>query len=318
MCMMHNQAGAAGLPGNNAHAAGDTILQPEKPLTMGMGRKVYSVHNHVGQLPPWAFYESEEPISPADPGPETPEELDFFMSCRGIEKTLIIPNYGIPVQEQPFSHNSLVADLAEKRRRTVAGALWVSGLPRNRELTDAALQMLDQPGILAMKMSYLLGGTADPSKWDEPTLRQHEAIFRAAIERDLPIHFHTSPGGGSDITGFFEIIKRWGKDLKIHLVHMGGGVSGHIRLLSQWKDLIEGGYQVYIDTSWAIGFAVRKLLQELDRTGIGLDRVMFGCDEPWSDFESEFWKIQGAQVSDEIKERIFWGNAEEHYFSKLA
>ncbi|MBW7459474.1 amidohydrolase, partial [Paenibacillus sepulcri] len=246
------------------------------------------------------------------------EELDHFMKCRGIEKTLIIPNYGIPVQEQPFSHNELVVKLAGQEGGRVAGALWVSGLPRNRGLTDSALQMLDQPGIIAMKMSYLLGGTSDPDKWDEPTLRQHEAIFQAAIDRDIPIHFHTSPGESSDITGFFKIIKRWGKELKIHLVHMGGGVSGHIRLLSQWKDLIEGHYRVYLDTSWAIGFAVRKLLQELDRTGIGLDRVMFGCDEPWSDFESEFWKIQGARVSDEIKERIFWGNAEQQYFSKLA
>ncbi|RRJ67281.1 amidohydrolase [Paenibacillus oralis] len=296
---------------------GEKLAEPEKPLTMGIGRKVYSVHNHVGRLEPWAFYEARGPISPADPGPETAEELDLFMKCRGIEKTLIIPNYGIPIQEQPFGHNELVASLSQQGEGKVAGALWMSGLPRNRELTEGALRMLDRPNILAIKMSYLLGGTADPNQWDGQTLRQHETIFRAAIERDIPIHFHTSPGGGSDITGFFEIIKRWGKDLKIHLVHMGGGVSGHIRLLSQWRDLIEGGYNVYLDTSWAIGFAVRKLLQELDRTGIGVDRVMFGCDEPWSDFESEFWKIQGAKISDEIKERIFWGNAEAQYFSKL-
>ncbi|WP_256833812.1 amidohydrolase family protein [Parageobacillus thermoglucosidasius] len=113
------------------------------------------------------------------------------------------------------------------------------------------------------------------------------------------------------------MIKRYGKDLKIHLVHMGGGVSGHIRLISQWRDLIEGGYQVYIDSSWAIGFAVRKLLKEIDQTGIGVDRFLFGCDEPWSDYEGEFWKIQGAPISDEIKERVFWANAEEQYFSKL-
>jgi hypothetical protein len=318
MCLMHNRASAAGLSGADSPALGESSHQANSPLSMGIGRRVFSIHNHVGRLDPWPYYESEVPISPADPGPETPDELDFFMKCRGIEKTLVIPNYGIPVQEQPFSHNELVAGLSGQGEGKVAGALWMSGLPRNRELTEAALKMLDRPGILAMKMSYLLGGTSDPNKWDEPTLRQHEAIFKAAIERDIPIHFHTSPGGGSDITGFFEIIKRWGKDLKIHLVHMGGGASGHIRLLSQWQDLIEGGYRVYLDTSWAIGFAVRKLLQELDRTGIGLDRVMFGCDEPWSDFESEFWKIQGANVSDEIKERIFWGNAEEQYFSKLA
>jgi predicted TIM-barrel fold metal-dependent hydrolase len=284
---------------------------------MGFGRKVYSIHNHVGDLPAWPFYESEVPISPADPGPMTSEELDYFMRCRGIEKTLIIPNYGIPVQEQPFSHNERVARMCKEGAGKVVGALWVSGLPQNKHLTENALKLIHEPGIQALKMSYLLGGTADPRKWDEPATRLHETIFQAAIEKDIPIHFHTSPGGGSDILGFFEVIKRWGKELKIHLVHMGGGVSGHIRLLSQWQDLIGGGYKIYLDTSWAIGFAVRKLLQEVDKTGIGADRIMFGCDEPWSDYESEFWKIQGARISDEIKEKIFWGNAQEQYFSKL-
>lgn len=318
MCLMH-LAGSVVSP----HKAESVTHEHEEcahetPLTMGFGRKVFSVHNHVGQLDPWPFYESETPISPADPGPSSMEELDYFMRCRGIEKTLIIPNYGIPVQAQPFEHNDLVARLCKQGQGRVAGALWVSGLPQNRELTENALTLLDEPGIAALKMSYLLGGTADPRKWDEATTQLHETIFRAAIERDISIHFHTSPGGGSDILGFFELIKRWGKDLKVHLVHMGGGASGHIRLLSQWNDLIEGGYRVYLDTSWAIGFAVRKLLQEVDRTGIGVDRIMFGCDEPWSDYESEFWKIQGAQISDEIKERIFWGNAQDHYFAKMA
>ncbi|WP_082588261.1 amidohydrolase family protein [Paenibacillus sp. Soil724D2] len=318
MCMMHGNINKVAGSDSMSACGHEPGPEHEIPLTMGFGRRVFSVHNHVGDLPPWPFYESEVPISPAEPGPMTTEELNHFMKCRGIEKTLIIPNYGIPVQAQPFSHNKRVVQLCQDGAGEVAGALWVSGLPQNRDLTDEALQLIHEPGIRALKMSYLLGGTADPRKWDEPTLRQHEKIFQAAMEKDISIHFHTSPGGGSDILGFFELIKRWGKDMKIHLVHMGGGVSGHIRLLSQWKDLIEGGYQVYLDTSWAIGFAVRNLLQEVDKTGIGADRIMFGCDEPWSDYESEFWKIQGARISDEIKERIFWGNAQEQYFTKLA
>lgn len=314
-----NKQERTGFPSEIEAALPNDLQVPEmqKPSRMGIGRRVFSIHNHVGDLAPWPYYESEEAISPADPGPSTTEELRLSMEARGIEKTLIIPNYGIPVQAQPFSHNELVVKLCREGGDNVAGALWVSGLPQNRELTESALQLLSKPNIKALKMSYILGGTANPDKWDEQTLRQHEMIFRAAIEYDIPIQFHTSPGGGSDITGFFEMIKRYGKDLKVHLVHMGGGSSGHIRLLSQWKDMVEGGYRVYLDTSWAIGFAVRKLLQELDRTGIGVDRVMFGCDEPWSDFESEFWKVQGVKgISDEIKERIFWGNAEDVYFRK--
>jgi predicted TIM-barrel fold metal-dependent hydrolase len=322
MCLMHYDAIPTGgkLSGAEfeSHDPRGSVCREDSPLTMGFGRRVFSVHSHVGALPEWRYYESEEPISPAEPGPATTEELNHFMKCRGIEKLVIMPNYGIPVQEHPFSLNDLVVRLCHGGEGKVAGALWVSGLPQNRERTESALRLLDEPGIRALKMSYLLGGTSDPRKWDEPTLRLHETIFRAAMERDIPIHFHTSPGGSSDVLGFLEIIKRYGKDLKIHLVHMGGGVSGHIRLISKWKELIEGGYRVYIDTSWAIGFAVRKLLQEMNKTGIGVDRLMFGCDEPWSDYESEFWKIQGAKISDEIKERIFWANAQEQYFGKLA
>jgi uncharacterized protein len=312
MCHMHNHFN---LPGGIQHPP-DFIKEEEKPLTMGFGRKVYSAHSHVGAMDPWPFYECEEPISPADPGPANIEELTHFMDCRGIEKTLILPNYGIPVQEQPFSLNELVVKLCKEGKGHVAGALWVSGLAQNTDLTNQALTMLDEPGVRALKMSYLLGGTPDPRQWDEPTLKLHDKIFREARERDIAIHFHTG-SGNSDIRLFFELIKRYGKENKIHLVHMGGGTSGHIRLISQWKDLIESGYRIYIDSSWAIGFAVRNLLKEIDKTRIGADRFLFGCDEPWSDYESEFWKIQGAPVSEEIKERVFWGNAEEQYFSAL-
>ncbi|TWI59103.1 amidohydrolase family protein [Halalkalibacter nanhaiisediminis] len=285
------------------------------PTKMAFGRKVISAHSHVGYLEPWAFYESKELISPMDPAPETTEELLSFMNARGIEKSLVMPNYGVPKQEQPFSHNQLIVQMAREGKGRIAGALWVSGLAQNAERNETAFRMLDEPGIRALKMSYLLGGTPNPKKWDLETLQLHEKILKEARERDIPIHFHTGSGGSSDITEYFELIKRYGKENKIHLVHMGGGTSGHIRLITHWKDLIEGGYQIYVDSSWAIGFGPRKLLQEIDKTGVGVDRFLFGCDEPWSDFESEFWKIQGVNVSDEIKERVFWGNAEEQYFS---
>ncbi len=165
MCMMHQAGSSVSLSKVESIARVPEEYAYDIPLTMGFGRKVFSVHNHVGHLEPWPFYESEVPVSPADPGPATAEELDHFMKCRGMEKTLIIPNYGIPVQAQPFSHNELVVRLCRQGGGKVAGALWVSGLPQNRELTENALTLLEEPGIAALKMSYLLGGTADPRKW---------------------------------------------------------------------------------------------------------------------------------------------------------
>jgi hypothetical protein len=107
-------------------------------------------------------------------------------------------------------------------------------------------------------------------------------------------------------------VEEYGKRCKIYLVHFGGGVSGHIRLVPKFLQWVQDGYKVYTDTSWAIGFGARWLLTEIEKTGVGGDRVFFGSDEPWSDFMSEYWKINGIRgISQELKERVFWRNYEE-------
>jgi len=58
------------------------------------------------------------------------------------------------------------------------------------------------------------------------------------------------------------------------------------------------------------------LLTEIERRGIGQDRVLFASDEPWSDFWGEYWKINGAPVSDELKQRILYQNFEQLYGEK--
>ena len=44
------------------------------------------------------------------------------------------------------------------------------------------------------------------------------------------------------------------------------------------------------------------------------DRVFFGSDEPWSDFDSEYWKLNGVRnISQELKDNVFWRNFENLY-----
>ena len=51
----------------------------------------------------------------------------------------------------------------------------------------------------------------------------------------------------------------------MHLVHFGGGVSGHIKLTGgRFFDWIAAGKRVYTDLSWAIGFAPRWLMDEIE------------------------------------------------------
>ena len=69
--------------------------------------------------------------------------------------------------------------------------------------------------------------------------------------------------------------------------------------------MVKDGYQIYTDCSWSVGFGPRFLLTEIERTGIGADRVLFSSDIPWSDFMGEYWKIEGAPISEELKDNIF-------------
>jgi predicted TIM-barrel fold metal-dependent hydrolase len=165
--------------------------------------------------------------------------------------------------------------------------------------------------LVALKTTFLLGGNPDPGTWDEDTQALADECFDVCEKHDLIFHFHTSPGGNSDINNFIPLVERYGKRCKIYLVHFGGGVSGHIKLVPKFLQWVSDGYQVYTDTSWAVGFGARFLLTEIERTGVGGDRVFFGSDEPWSDFDSEYWKLNGVRnVSQELKENVFWRNFE--------
>jgi predicted TIM-barrel fold metal-dependent hydrolase len=219
------------------------------------------------------------------------------------------------VQSQPFSLNDLVLDSIAGNDRLVGG-LWVSFLPQNKEMTLKTLERAGESGVVALKTTFLLGGNPDPSTWDEETRSIAEACFDAVERHDLVFHFHTSAGGTSDINNFIPLVEEFGKRVKIYLVHFGGGVSGHIKLVPQFLDWVEQGYKVYCDTTWTIGFGARWLMTEIERRGVGEDRVLFASDEPWSDFWSEYYKIKGAPVSDELKERILYRNYEDLYGEK--
>ncbi len=277
--------------------------------------RVADAHSHIGAIAAWKFYDLKEPVKPTVYEFPTAKAYLAQMDRFGVERALVLPNYGVPVQEQPFSLNPLVIETVQSTDR-IQGGLWVSFLPQNRDLTLEALKHAGEPGIVALKTTFLLGGNPNPEGWDKETAEIAEACFKAAEEHDLVFHFHTSPGGSSDLNNYIPLVERFGKRVKIHLVHFGGGVSGHIRLVPRFLDWVEQGYKVYTDTTWAIGFGPRWLLTEIERRGVGHDRFLFASDEPWSDFLGEYWKIAGAPVGQELKERILYRNFEELYGSK--
>jgi len=96
----------------------------------------------------------------------------------------------------------------------------------------------------------------------------------------------------------YPLVEWYADRVPVHLVHFGGGMSGHIKLIgSRFLEWIERGKRVYTDLSWAIGFAPAWLAREIERRGLGHDRVLFASDQPWGDFEGEYARNSPCRAS---------------------
>jgi predicted TIM-barrel fold metal-dependent hydrolase len=222
---------------------------------------------------------------------------------------VVLPNYGVPDPAVAFALNDLCLEAADADDRIRCG-LWVSPRPDDLDRTEAALALAGERGVRALKLSFLLGGRpTDPAC--RPAL---DRIFATAERHDLVVHVHTSPGGASDIDEVGHLVDSYADRAAVHLVHFGGGVSGHMKLAGhQFFDWIAAGKRVYTDLSWAVGFAPRWLAAEIERRGIGHDRVLFASDEPWGDAAGERAKLRAVAGDGELAELIFHGTFDKLY-----
>ncbi|WP_405059418.1 amidohydrolase [Kribbella sp. NBC_01505] len=269
---------------------------------------VADAHRHLGVLPAYPFY-GGPPVNPDLTARATVDELLADLDAEGTEMALVIPNYGVPDAAVSFGFNELVVEAAARDERIRAG-LWVSPRPQDAELTAKALTLATEPGVRALKLSFLLGGhpTGDDVR---PAL---DEIFAVAKDNDLVVHVHTSPGAASDIDHVGHLVDTYADDVRLHLVHFGGGMSGHIKLIgSRFFDWIADGKQLYTDLSWAIGFAPGWLAAEIERRGIGHDRVLFASDQPWGDHAGELARMRAAMGDGELGELVFHRTFEHLY-----
>lgn len=270
--------------------------------------RVCDAHRHLGVLPAFPFY-GGPPVNPDTTARATIAQLVSDLDTEGTDRALVIPNYGVPDPDIAFSFNELVVEAASTDDR-IRAALWVSPKPIDADRTAKALALAGEPGVRALKMSFLLGGRVT----DEACTPQLDEIFDVAARHDLVVHVHTSPGGSSDIDEVGRLVDSYGDAVAIHLVHFGGGMSGHIKLIgSRFFDWVAAGKRVYTDLSWSIGFAPNWLVREIDRRGMGHDRILFASDQPWGDFAGELAKLRAATGDGELAGRVFHGTFDELY-----
>jgi predicted TIM-barrel fold metal-dependent hydrolase len=270
--------------------------------------RISDAHRHLGVLPAFPFYGGPA-VNPDTTARATIAHLISDLDAEGTERALVIPNYGVPDPDIAFSFNEMVVEAANTHDR-IRAALWVSPKPADADRTAAALALAGEPGVRALKMSFLLGGRVT----DEECALQLDEIFDVARQHDLVVHVHTSPGGSSDIDEVGQLVDSYGDSVAIHLVHFGGGMSGHIKLIgSRFFDWIAAGKRVYTDLSWSIGFAPHWLVREIDRRGMGHDRILFASDQPWGDFPGELAKLRAATGDGELTKWAFHDTFDELY-----
>jgi len=174
-------------------------------------QKVIDAHCHIGEIPPWKFYDLEHPVKPTvydykDTKTFVSKHMDEFK----VERALAMSNYGVPIHDLVFDLNDVAMDAATSNDRILA-AITVSFLPRNAERTRAALKLAAESRVVALKTTFLLGGNPDPSTWDEETAQIANECFDVCEKHDLMFHFHTSAGGNSDINNFIPMVEQYGK-----------------------------------------------------------------------------------------------------------
>src|SRR2546423_7040361 len=123
--------------------------------------EVFDAHRHLGILPAYPFY-GGPPVRPDIGARGTIRQLVADLDTEGTARALVIPNYGVPDPAAAFSFNELCVEAAATDDRIRCG-LWVSPRPADASRTAAALALAGEPGVRALKLSFLLGGRAsDP------------------------------------------------------------------------------------------------------------------------------------------------------------
>ncbi len=113
-------------------------------------KRIIDNHSHIGPVPGAAYYGLPQPVKPTYDYNTTADYLKA-MDENGVQRALVMSNYGYPDSAQPFTLNPLVAESAAKSSDRLLGAIWVSALPKDRERTSEALKLIGEKGLVASK-----------------------------------------------------------------------------------------------------------------------------------------------------------------------
>ncbi len=139
-----------------------------------------------------------------------------------------------------------------------------------------------------------------------PTLNEYYAdsiivdpVMEKAIHYDIPLLFHTWNDDHSNPRRIAALAQRF-PQAKIIMAHMG---------FEDWLEAIviaEKAENIYLDTA---GTTTEWLIIKTAVERCGEDKILFGSDSPALNLGAELAKVKDAQISQQAKEKILYGNA---------
>jgi predicted TIM-barrel fold metal-dependent hydrolase len=215
----------------------------------------------------------------------------------GIDKAVVLSIATKPSQQ------TVINDWAVTLQKEYPERLFVFGTVHPE--ADDVLQELDRIKSLGL---YGIKLHPEYQKFfinDEKLYR----IYKRCGELKLPVIFHM----GYDPV---EPYKR--RAMPYHLKDIAEKfpetlfIGGHYGGMSSWEDVLHyaaGLPNVYLDTSFTAEFLPQELFLEILNKH-GADKILFASDCPWRNIRDESEYIEQMPLPDEIKELIFYKNAE--------
>jgi len=276
--------------------------------------KIIDSHSHIGKWGRQVFYGRRiDPFRGQER--DSFEKVQVFLEKNNIDRAILVPTY-CPDSTVAFETNFVLVEYARRAKGKIVPGFWVDPSPQVRNLLTNTIEFAMENRIQVLKTSpdaWADPYSPDPSTWDSVFTLGIEIILEYVRSKQAVFQIHTG-SGKSNIQIIEKFIRFVGPGITFHLVHMGNTASGHFYLLPRMEEWISQGLDIVCDTSWSCGFALRWVLREALIKPEFANRILFGSDEPWSIFESEFSKvIHAAESQPCILRKVLWENADYIY-----
>ena len=141
--------------------------------------------------------------------------------------------------------------------------------------------------------------------WPNARSSRLDCVMGFAAEHSVPVLHHCwykttcKYDGESDPTDLAHLAARF-PEVTIIVAHLTAAGYRGVQDIRPHRNLL-------IDTSGSQGFSG---IVEYAVSVLGAERVLFGSDAPGRDFAVQLGRVFGAEISDDAREKILYGNAE--------